>query len=80
MMDRQIQTDTRDMPGLQAEVGDPCCFRVGDTKVRVSFRPRGETLEEKVRDYFLGLKTGGAPAGRGEEGEAPCHGADQEAD
>ena len=80
MMDRQIQTDTRDMPGLQSEEGGPCCFRVGDTKVRVSFRPRGETLEEKVRVYFLGLKTGGAPAGRGEEGEAPCHGADQEAD
>ena len=80
MMDRQIQKDTQAMSGLQAEGGDPCCFRVGDTKVRVSFRPRGETLEEKVRDYFLGLKTGGAPAGRGEEGEAPCHGADQEAD
>ena len=80
MMDRQIQKDTQDMSGLQAEGGDPCCFRVGDTKVRVSFRPCGETLEEKVRAYFLGLKTGGAPAGRGEEGEAPCHGADQEAD
>ncbi|MDE7041518.1 MAG: hypothetical protein K2P10_01885 [Oscillospiraceae bacterium] len=80
MMDRQIQKDTQDMSGLQAEGGDPCCFRVGDTKVRVSFRPRGETLEEKVRDYFLGLKTGGAPAGRGEEGEAPRHGADQKAD
>ena len=80
MRDRPIQKDTQDRSGLQAEGGDPCCFRVGDTKVRVSFRPRGETLEEKVRDYFLGLKTGGAPAGRGEEGEAPCHGADQEAD
>ena len=79
MMDRQIQKDTQDMSGLQAEGGDPCCFRVGDTKVRVSFRPRGETLEEKVRDYFLGLKTGGAPAGRGEV-EAPRHGADQKED
>lgn len=79
MMDRQIQKDTRDMPGLQAEGGDPRCFQVGDTKVRVSFRPCGETLEEKVRAYFLGLKTGGAPAGRGEV-EAPRHGADQKAD
>ncbi len=79
MMDRQIQMDTRDMSGLQAEGGDPRCFRVGDTTMRVSFRPCGETLEEKVRAYFLGLKTGGAPAGRG-EGEAPRHGADQKED
>lgn len=79
MMDWQIQMDTRDMSGLQAEGGDPRCFRVGDTTMRVSFRPCGETLEEKVRAYFLGLKTGGAPAGRG-EGEAPRHGADQKED
>lgn len=39
-----------------SQVGNPYCFRVGKTPVRISFKPRGEPLEDKIRAYFLGLK------------------------
>lgn len=45
-----------------AQVGSPYCFRVGDTPVKISFQPCGETLDKKIRSYFLRLKTGrGSP-------------------
>ena len=40
-----------------AQTGNPYCFRVGNTPVRISFKPRGETLDRKLKSYFLGLKT-----------------------
>lgn len=65
------------------QVENPYCFRVGKTPVGVSFRPCEETLEEKVRSCFLGLKTGGGAGAcssrREEKKEEPIHGADQEA-
>ena len=37
-----------------ARIGNPYCFRVGE--VRISFKPEGKALEEKLKTYFLGLK------------------------
>ncbi len=39
-----------------ARIGNPYCFRVGETPVRISFKPDGKALEEKLKTYFLGLK------------------------
>lgn len=39
-----------------AQVGDPYCFRVGNTPVRISFKSCEETLDKKIKTYFLGLK------------------------
>ena len=39
-----------------AQVGNPYCFRVGKTPVRISFKSCEETLDMKIRSYFLGLK------------------------
>jgi len=39
-----------------AQVGNPYCFRVGNTPVRILFKSCEETLDKKIRSYFLGLK------------------------
>lgn len=39
-----------------AQVGNPYCFRVGNTPVRISFKSCEETLDKKIKSYFLGLK------------------------
>lgn len=63
-----------------SQVGNPYCFRVGNTPVRISFISCEETLEQKIRSYFLGLKTGCFPPGNtlieGEK-EASQHGENQ---
>lgn len=39
-----------------SQVGNPYCFRVGKTPVRISFKACGETLDKKIKSYFLSLK------------------------
>lgn len=39
------------------QVGNPYCFRVGNTPVRISFKSGTEALDKKIKSYFLGLKT-----------------------
>lgn len=39
-----------------SQAGNPYCFRVGDTPVKISFNPDGEDLEQKLKSYFIGLK------------------------
>jgi len=39
-----------------AQIGNPYCFRVGKTPVRISFKSCEETLDKKIKSYFLGLK------------------------
>lgn len=51
------ETAAQRLESLLAQVGNPYCFRVGDTPVRLTFQPRGEPLDRKVRSYFLRLKT-----------------------
>lgn len=38
------------------QVGNPYCFRVGKTPVRISFPSTEKTLGEKLRSYFMSLK------------------------
>ena len=44
------------LESCMAQVGNPYCFRVGNTPVRISFRSCEETLDEKIKSYFWGLK------------------------
>ena len=38
------------------QVGNPYCFKVGNTPVRISFKSCEETLDQKIKSYFMGLK------------------------
>ena len=42
---------------LPADTGSRCCFQVGNTVVRIVFAEQGKTLEERLRAYFLSLKS-----------------------
>lgn len=50
------ETAVQRLESCPAQVGSPYCFLVGDTPVRISFQSCGETLEQKIKSYFLGLK------------------------
>lgn len=50
------ETANQRLENCLRQAGNPYCFRVGNTPVRVSFRPDGETLDQKIKSYFLGLK------------------------
>lgn len=39
------------------QTGNPYCFRVGKTPVRLLFHNEEKTLQEKLRSYFLSLKS-----------------------
>lgn len=65
-VDRAQLTDLRSVtirgrtPGQRlrsylSQVEDPCCFRVGDVPVRVTFVGQ-RSLEDCLRDYFTALK------------------------
>ena len=38
------------------QVRNPYDYRVGKTKVHISFAPDGAPLEDKLKAYFMGLK------------------------
>lgn len=40
-----------------AQTGNPYCFRVGKTPVRLLFHNEEKTLQEKLKTYFLSLKS-----------------------
>ena len=40
-----------------SQTGNPYCFRVGKTPVRLLFHNEEETLQEKLKTYFLSLKS-----------------------
>lgn len=50
------ETAVQRLESCPAQTDSPYCFRVGDTPVRISFQTCGETLEQKIKSYFLGLK------------------------
>lgn len=50
------ETASQRLESYIAQVGNPYCFRVGNTPVRISFKSCGETLDKKIKSYFLGLK------------------------
>lgn len=58
ILDMNISGDTASqrLESYLAQVGNPYCFRVGNTPVRISFKSCKETLDKKLKSYFLGLK------------------------
>ena len=39
------------------QTGNPYCFRVGNTPVRLLFHNEEKTIGEKLKSYFLSLKS-----------------------
>lgn len=58
ILDVNISGDTASqrLESYLSQVGNPYCFRVGNTPVRISFKSCKETLDKKLKSYFLGLK------------------------
>lgn len=50
------ETACQRLESYVSQVGNPYCFRVGKTPVRISFKDCEKTLDQKIRSYFLGLK------------------------
>lgn len=40
-----------------SQTGNPYCFRVGKTPVRLLFHNEEKTLRERLKSYFLSLKS-----------------------
>lgn len=39
------------------QVKNPYCFRCGETPVKIRFSQTGKTLDEAIKDHYIGLKT-----------------------
>lgn len=52
----QGETASQRLESYLEQVGNPYCFRVGKTPVQISYGPSEETLDAKIKSYFLGLK------------------------
>lgn len=50
------ETASQRLESYLDQVGNPYCFRVGNTPVRISFKSCEETLDQKIKSYFMGLK------------------------
>jgi hypothetical protein len=51
------ETASQRLESYLDQVGNPYCFRVGNTPVRISFKSCEETLDNKIKSYFMGLKS-----------------------
>lgn len=51
------ETASQRLESYLDQVGNPYCFQVGNTPVRISFKSCGETLDNKIKSYFMGLKS-----------------------
>lgn len=51
------ETASQRLESYLDQVGNPYCFRVGTTPVRISFKSCEETLDKKIKSYFMGLKS-----------------------
>lgn len=60
LLDVKIEGETpaQRLESYLAQVGNPYCFRVGKTPVRITFNAGGRPLESKLKSYFLSLKSG----------------------
>lgn len=52
------ETPAQRLESYLAQTGNPYCVKVGQTPVRLRFRNEERTLSEKLKSYFLSLKTG----------------------
>ena len=50
------ETAIQRLENYVAQIGNPYCFRVGKTPVKISFKSCEETLDKKIKAYFSGLK------------------------
>lgn len=50
------ETAIQRLENYVAQIGNPYCFRVGKTSVKISFKSCEETLDKKIKAYFSGLK------------------------
>ena len=50
------ETASQRLESYLDQVGNPYCFRVGNTPVRISFKSCEETLDKKIKSYIMGLK------------------------
>ena len=50
------ETAYQRLESFLSQIGNPYCFRVGKTPVRISFCTGEKPLEEKLRSYFMSLK------------------------
>lgn len=50
------KTSAERLNSFVKQVGNPYCFKVGNTPVRVSFKEGGNTLESAISRYFKSLK------------------------
>ena len=59
LLDVKIEGETpaQRLESYLAQVGNPDCFRVGKTPVRLIFNEGGKPLENKLKSYFLSLKS-----------------------
>lgn len=59
LLDVTIEGDTpaQRLESYLSQVGNPYCFRVGKTPVRITFSEGGKPLENKLKSYFLSLKS-----------------------
>lgn len=53
------ETPVQRLESYLSQTGNPYCFKVGKTPVRLLFHNEEETLQEKLKSYFLSLKSGG---------------------
>ena len=51
------ETASQRLESYLDQVGNPYCFRVGNTPVRISFKSCEETLDKKIKTDFMGLKS-----------------------
>ena len=54
-IDGTLSTAQR-MQSYLEQIGNPYCFRCGDTPVRIRFVSENKTLKQSLCDYFLSLK------------------------
>lgn len=59
LLDVKIEGETpiQRLESYLAQTGNPYCFRVGKTPVRLLFHNEEKTLQEKIKSYFLSLKS-----------------------
>lgn len=60
LLDVTLQGDTpmRRLESYLAQTGNPYCFRVGQTPVRLLFPCEGKPLAELLKAYLISLKNG----------------------
>ncbi len=50
------KTSVQRLENFVSQIGNPYCFRVGNTPVHISFQNDKKPLENILRQYFIGLK------------------------